>query len=470
MATLPAQLPSPLASAPVLPAYPTRGLEVRVPAPIPLPSLRRTRGPLAVLALASLPLVFWATALPLSVQLATPTLALRSLALASALVGTAAFALNLILGARLGSIERFFGGLDKLYRVHRRTGEVAVVLVLAHAALITASYATISPSAAVALYGPAAPSTITAGVVALVGVLLLLGLALGPWPRRHEAFVQVHRGFGVVYLLGSVHAFSQPGTKAASPALSAYLGTLAVLGLLAWVYRSVLGRFLVPRRDYRVAAVHHLDEAVTEIVMRPRGTPLRFEPGQFLFVSFHSRVVREEPHPFSITSAPHQPELTLLVKALGDFTTSLKRLEPGARAKVEGPYGGLSYRRVANPRQVWIAGGIGVTPFLSMLRSLGPDDAHEIDFYYASDHAEGMYFLYELYAIADEHPRVRIIPIRADRLGHLTAADVNGVARGLSGQDILLCGPPTMVRSLHQQLRQRGVADHRIHSEEFSFR
>jgi predicted ferric reductase len=187
-------------------------------------------------------------------------------------------------------------------------------------------------------------------------------------------------------------------------------------------------------------------------------------------VSFDDPQLRRgsEFHPFSITSAPEEGELRLLVKALGDFTSALQRLQPGTHARVEGPYGGLSYTRVPNARQIWIAGGIGVTPFLSMARSLAPTN-YEIDFYYCTERGSEAYFEAELFDISEANRRLRVIPIRRDTLGFVTAADVAGASRDLPSKDILICGPPVMIRGLHAQFRQLGVPARQLHTEEFSF-
>jgi len=193
-------------------------------------------------------------------------------------------------------------------------------------------------------------------------------------------------------------------------------------------------------------------------------------PGQFVFVSFDDAHLGRgwEFHPFSITSAPGDPQLRLVVKALGDYTSALRRLEPGGRARVEGPYGALSYTNIGNARQIWIAGGIGVTPFLSIARSLVAAD-YEVDFYYCTERIPEAYFEPELFEISEGNRRLRVIRIRRDRLGFVTAADVAGASRDLPSKDILICGPPVMIRGLRSQFLKLGVPARQLHSEEFSF-
>jgi predicted ferric reductase len=178
--------------------------------------------------------------------------------------------------------------------------------------------------------------------------------------------------------------------------------------------------------------------------------------------------VTNQAHPFSITSPPEAPHLSVAVKALGDFTHALRAVEVGAPVYVEGPYGTFSYRKLGNPKQIWIAGGIGVTPFLSMARSL-TEDHYEIDFYYAMETGSEKYFIEDFYALGDTNPRVRTIPIQRDRLGFMTADDVENVSGNLPEKDILICGPPAMMHALKEQFVGKGVPEHQIHFEEFGF-
>lgn len=425
----------------------------------------RSRGWTAVAVLCLAPVLLWALAQPLPARFATTATSLKSLANIAALVGTAALAVTLVLGSRLRVVEWLFGGLDRVYRAHRSLGSVAVGLVVLHALLLALGRALRSGAATWTLFTPEAGWRIFVGVVALAGLLALLALTLSA-RMRHETFVRVHKSLGIVFLAAVVHVFAVPGTKASSRPLTIYFAALTVLAVVAFARRSLLGRLLVRRHRYRVEGVNRLAPDAVEIVLARDGNGLRFRPGQFVFVRFAE--LGGEAHPFSITSAPDEAAVRLVVKALGDHTAMLMDLPPGGSAELEGPYGAFSHLALANRRQVWIAGGIGITPFLSMARSLD-GTGHEIDLYYCTAAADHAYFLEELFEVADRNPRVRVIPIRKADLGRLSADDIEGASRDLPDKDILICGPPVMVRNLSGQLRARGVPRSRIHYEDFSF-
>ena len=451
------------------------------------------------------PLLMWAVAAPLGPRFAGTTQSLTSVGTLLALAGVTSFALNLVLGGRIKILETVFGGLDKLYGVHRINGRVAFLLLLSHGVAMAAAQVASSGAAGLRFLLPAGGNwTVTFGLIAIV--LMTVTIALTLYARLgHETFVYVQRFFGFVFCVAALHVFLVPGTKAISRPLTLYLAALFALGLGAWVYRSLLGERLVPRRSYVIDSVTVVGHDVIEVAMAPRDErstrrsrqkgsgSLSFTPGQFVYVTFESEAMKQsfrpfwihaegdfgvvsvrpgevanQYHPFSITSGPAERDLRVVVKAVGDYTRAMANLEPGAGVRVEGPYGSFSYLTVNNPRQVWIAGGIGLTPFLSMARSLTVGE-HEIDFYYCMEDGHQGYFLDELYDIADRVPRLRVAPIRRDRLGFVSASDIAGLTPGLSHKDILICGPPAMIDVLENQFVALGVPRRRIHFEKFGF-
>jgi predicted ferric reductase len=478
------------------------GAEARILSPpdsgIPEETLRnlswivRNRGAMVLTVLCVIPAILWWRAAPLDLRFSDAMTSLTSISVLLALLGITAFACNLILGARLKVVEALFGGLDRMYFVHRTNGRVAYLLLLGHAILMLSARATISLSSAFDLLTPSAGTTVLLGVIALTVMTVLIIMTL--YVRlNHEIFVYVQRTFGLVFILGALHAFRTPGIKALSPLLTYYFLLLAVAALSAWIYRSLLGEVFIKRLDYRVQAVNRLDQSVTEIVMAPEDESLTFIPGQFVFlefqsdemrrvfhpvtvepegqsaiISFRSGAVSKQAHPFSITSGSGERTLRVSIKSLGDFTRAIRHLEPGAFVRVEGPYGKFCASLLTNRKQVWVAGGIGVTPFLSMARSLD-DPELEVDFFYGMERGDEGYFLDELYEIADRHPRLKVIPIKRDKLGFITADDIEAVARPISNKEILICGPPPMIDGLNSQFLGKGLSPRQIHFEKFGF-
>jgi predicted ferric reductase/mono/diheme cytochrome c family protein len=453
--------------------------------------LLAVRGPFGLVVLCAIPLVLWALAAPIGARFSSSTLALTSAGVLCAFAGTSAFALNLVLGGRIRFVESLFGGLDRMYRVHRQNGQIAFVLLAAHAFLIFAGRVTVSVSSGFDLVTLRAGWTIFAGFLALtaMGIALVLTLFV---PLGQEIFVYVQRSFGFVFVLATYHVFATHGAKSHSAALNWYMVALATAGLAAFSYRSLFHNVLVRRRRYTVAGVNRLDDFVTEIVLEPHSKPLAFEPGQFVFVSFRSSALRAQQrafdislqrqvfsirageignqfHPFSITSARDEQTLRITVKAIGDYTGALRKLDAGAEAIVEGPYGSFSNAGLHQALQIWAAGGIGVTPFLSMARSLEHAPGPPVHFYFCVERPQEAHFLDEFRAIEARRDDFAMTLVSRDTDGFLTADRLAAENPELESSDVLICGPPAMITSLRDQLVARGFPERQVHAEEFGF-
>src|SRR5262249_44822139 len=155
--------------------------------------------------------------------------------------------------------------------------------------------------------------------------------------------------------------------------------------------------------------VKHPNNSSTEVTLRARKEPIKkHRSGQFLFVRFPSEKDLNESHPFTISSAPAEDVLRLTIKASGNFTRDLfTKLKEGADAIIEGAYGMFNYK-TGGPKQIWIAGGIGLTPFLSFVRDMDGDLGHHVDLYYTVRHPEEAIFVDELETGAAKNPRLKV--------------------------------------------------------------
>ena len=239
------------------------------------------------------------------------------------------------------------------------------------------------------------------------------------------------------------------------------------MGLAFYVYRELLARHFLSLHDYQVAEVRGIDEGLTEIAMRPLGRPVEFVPGQFAMVHLEAKDGWHR-HPFTISSAPHEDVVRVTVKALGDYTSRLQELvEPGMPAVIGGPHGRFSHWK-GTSRQAWIAGGVGVAPFLSWLRALDGDLKHDVDFFYTADGEPP--FADEIRRIAADHDSLHAHLIDTSVSGRLTVEQVLAAAGEPGGLSVFMCGPTGMVRSFQAQLRQAGVPSRQIHREHFDWR
>jgi predicted ferric reductase len=199
------------------------------------------------------------------------------------------------------------------------------------------------------------------------------------------------------------------------------------------------------------------------------GPRLSFVPGQFVALAFGGENGWQR-HPFSIASPPEAARLEVAIKASGDYTRDLQRkLQPGTPAKLAGPFGGFDYRRGGDD-QIWIAGGIGITPFMSWLRAMNGDPARIIDLYYSVASESDALYLDEVTAAETAHPGLHAHVIETDRQPFLTAEAALGTRSHLEDVWVYMCGPPPMMHALAKGFRTLGVAPSRVRWEQFDVR
>lgn len=386
----------------------------------------------------------------------------RSAAIVSGWAGTGLLVSSLLLMIREAHLARVLGGLELCYRWHHRCGLVAYLLLLCHPLALAIDGWTEAPRLAWQILDPRLQSWPQwLGWLGLV--LLMLGLATTfavhlPY-RRWRSF---HFVLGAGVLAGLAHVYVLLGNE---PALLILLGTAS----LALGWRLLASDLGLSAHAYRVTLVDPRAAGMIEASLAPCAAALTVSPGQFVLAAFGDGVSYHgcrEYHPFTVSGTGPEGRLQICVKALGPCSQRLQDLEPGVLVHLQGPFGAfLDDQRSA--AQLWVAGGIGITPFMAVLRTQACQQTTSLVYLYrqTADAA----FLEELDAVADQDPYFELItdasgaaPPDIDRL-------LDRVSR-LGERQVHMCGPPALLAALTTALRRRGVAAAAIHFESFDFR
>lgn len=376
------------------------------------------------------------------------------------------FACALCLAARPRWLEPYLGGLDRMYITHKNTATFAFLLLCTHFFFVPIHILPPKPGGFL-------------GIVAFFGFLVTVLLALGervPIIGRYTQFSyrrwkKTHRFVGLFFILVFGHAIFVDSIMQHVGYVYGYFAAFYLLGVGAYVYKEFLAERLGKHFAYRVTDVLKLNGTTTQVTLTPQGNKMPHRAGQFLFVRFDSDKLLREPHPFTISSAPSANDLRLTIKAAGDFTRHLQtHLKAGAGATLEGAYGMMDYKHGARS-QIWIAGGIGITPFLSWVRDFGDTLSYDIDFFYAVRSHEEMLFWEEFETAARKHPGFRAHRNVSSTDGSLGMEKIRAAVNGeLREKEIYMCGPIRMVYAFEEQFLKAGVPEQRIHYEEFNFR
>ncbi len=366
------------------------------------------------------------------------------------------FAFNFLMATRARWVENLFGGLDKMYLIHRRSGVIAVFLLLAHFIVVPRDLVEFNPGKPLGFYAFA---------------LIIIGVIVSATPvfkRRipYHKWVNFHKLMGVFYVMGVIHGIMVSSLIKELPITRVYVFGMAFIGIAAWFYRAFLFGLFNKKLDYIVNTVKDLGNAITEVTLVPNGPALDFRAGQFAFFTF-SGVGKREQHPFTISSHPHEKEhLQLTIKGLGDYTNELaSKLQEGDSVKVEGPYGKFTTAHSKEKEQIWVAGGIGITPFLSLLKDYYTKN---ITLFWCVTREEEAPYRKRLQEVASTNPMFDFVLWPSNKRGHINVDDMS--IRNPKDKTYFICGPDALKRNITKQLKAEGVAQKNIHDEEFAFR
>lgn len=414
-----------------------------------------------------IPIFIWLDSFGFSNATATFGITIASLGKAVALCGTTLYCLNPIFSARFSFVENLLGGLDKVNKTHARSGKLAFWLIILHPIFLgLGRFLKGTPFSRIWDWSSL---VIFLGIVAFFALIFVTAASIYAH-ISHQSWIWVHRLFGWLIALFFLHGLLARGQIVKIPLLFAFFIMVGLAGFLAFLYRSVFWKKYIKRFPYEIAEINRLNSSVAELVLHTDGEKMHYEAGQFAFVSFDAIGVDPEPHPFSFSSTDNGPYIRFTIKALGNDTKRFLELQPGTAVLLEGPYGQFSYKRVQNHSQVWIAGGIGITPFLSMARSFSGKDTYDIRFFYGTDSLNEAVFLHEFINIARHLPdNFSTSVVAKNYSGFVTIEMLKNAMKDLKKFDYLICGPPVMSKQLSRQLRKAGVPDSQIHFESFSF-
>ena len=289
------------------------------------------------------------------------------------LVAISTIIFMVVVSSRLRSLTSGLG-IERLLAVHRWLGLVVVGLVLTHLAAVVIP----NPSSIKHLDLLHASPGMRAATIATIALVLLavtallrrrLRLPYRVWRIVHVVLATAAVAGGAVHVLLLNNLVQADGMRIWFAGVTA---SLVFVLLLRWVLRPLLAGWA----GFRVREVRRESADVSTLVLTStRGRlfgrrPLHFAPGQFAWLRLRRWGLFSD-HPFTIASgARADGTVEFTIRHLGDYTRTLGRLSPGARVFLDGPHGSFSVDHTRATGLVLLAGGVGITPMMSMLRTL----------------------------------------------------------------------------------------------------
>ena len=397
----------------------------------------------------------------------------------SGLLSIAFMSLTMFLAIRPACLEKPLGGLDRIYRLHKWSGILAVSFGALHWLIkqsgglikgLIGSDGRLPKIKYDGLLEAMRELGADMGEPALYIALAMLVITL--WRHfPYHLWRHLHRIMPVLYLMLAFHAaLLAPPTYWTQP-VGIVLGVFLTLGSVASAM-SLTGLIGRSRQAKGTVIAIKTTADVTEITCKLEGPWQKHLPGQFAFITFGKF---EGAHPFTIASADRSDRtITFFVKALGDFTRHIaQRVEAGQSVIIEGPYGRFQLDR-HNPKrsQIWVAGGVGVTPFLAWLESLQnkPTQSPEADLHYCTRNRDTDHFIDRLQALCENLPGVRLHVHSAEHGDMLSAESLTPAHTKAQNAEVWFCGPRGLADALKNGLRESGITGLRFHQEAFELR
>jgi predicted ferric reductase len=420
------------------------------------------------------------TILPLLVLLIYPPPVARGFwvefSVALGFIGLALMALQFALTARINRVENSYG-IDLILQFHRYTSFVAFFMVLFHPVILFA----VQPDTRQLLNFFEAPWRARMAILGTGAFIALIVTTV--WRKQlkipYEPWRLSHSTLSVLAVaLGLAHAL----------AVGNYLGLfwkamlwtgLALVALWLIIFIRLVKPWLMMQTPYRVETVIPERGDVWTLVLRPWGHDgFRFQPGQFAWLTLDITPFRMREHPFSFSSCGDCPEkLEFGIKAVGDFTRTIKDVKPGTKAYLDGPYGVFTSDRYEDAAGfTLIAGGVGITPIMSMLVTAAErGDSRPYTLIYSSKTWDDITYREQLERLADKLSLNVVHVLRSpseDWSGDRGYVDEALLARYIparrASQQYFICAAPVMMDQVERALEKLGVPIDHIHMEHYN--
>ena len=380
--------------------------------------------------------------------------------------------LQILFIARFTMIERLVG-YDRMVRIHRMVGISIVALAVMHPLLVFS----VDDVATIPVKWEYWPEILGGGL--LISLSIYAAIAYGRSFSRipYHYWKWMHQAGAIVLVVTSlVHVYYVTDSYHSGVPL-VFLVCVGIVVVVCWGW--ILFRPFMDGEKHEVVSLTRVGPAARELRLRPLGNPIRHAPGQFAYINVTDGPIPSEPHPFTISSSPGSDTLRFVIRCCGDWTNRVGQLRTGDTVQVSGPYGMFSPEAYGcEAGYVCIAGGVGITPMLSMIENMD-ELSPPLHLVWSNRTVEDAFAREEL----KEHA-LRLHQLDVTHVFSRDATSADNEYTGRVNHDLLdrvltevplsdslffVCGPQPFMESVQRTLSEMGVPPSQIVTEEFGF-
>lgn len=393
-------------------------------------------------------------------------------------------AFQFLLVSRTKIIDKQFG-LDRIYRFHMVIGPLAVLFAFIHKMLKGIYF---SDSFQTSLGDNAFLIFVIISVFSILMMInkLFFKVKVVDYIRqilnntlkiKYQYKVLIHNIMLIGLIVLLVHillAFSVSSNLLLEITLIIYFAIPFAL----YFNHKIIKAYFDKNKKYTVSEVINESNNIVTLKFKPKYDKVfNYLPGQFLYVKINNNEIPGDEHPFTISSSPSQLDfVSVTVKQLGDFTSRLNKVKVGDNAYIDGAFGSFSYLKKPNYKKIcFIAGGIGITPFLGMLRHMNStDNSREVVLLWGARDQSEVICKSELDDYVLKFKAFKFVPILSNdenysgEKGFIDTNKIKKYLKNVSEYDFYLCGPPIMMDIQLKNLKALGVSKENIHFERFA--
>lgn len=294
---------------------------------------------------------------------------------------------------------------------------------------------------------------------------------------KYEHKVLLHNIMVIAIIVLVVHILLSYSVKS-NLALETILIIYFAVPFISYLYNKIGKVFFSEKHKYEVSEVIKEADNIITLKFKPKfGKVFDYVPGQFLYVRISNHEVPGDEHPFTISSSPSEEcSISITIKQLGDFSNKVHKIKIGDKAYIDGGYGSFSYLKKNNINKLcFLAGGIGITPFLGMLRYINAKDKDKSIKLLWGVRDESEFICKEEFMNFNSTIKdFELIPVLSNtpnyngEIGFIDMEKIKKYVKNIADYDFFICGPPIMLELQIKNLKALGVPNKKIHFENFS--